>query len=109
MPIGDPDDSLTPPPVDNSIPLSRRLTAVQSILEQGICSNREVASIVLFDTKSVYHTLVEACGIAARGRFLDPKVACWMLDPGAKEKNLHRMVTNYLPGEVHMLEGRFTV
>ncbi|KAH3739595.1 hypothetical protein DPMN_046249 [Dreissena polymorpha] len=34
-----------------------------------------------------------------------PGVACWLLDPGGREKNLHRMVTNFLPTEVHMIHG----
>lgn len=74
------------------------------ILEQGLCNGTAV-TIAMFDIKSSYTALVKACGIAARGKFHDPKIACWILDPGAKEKNLHRMVTNYLPTEVHMLEG----
>ena len=28
-----------------------------------------------------------------------------MMDPGAKEMNLHRMVTNHLPLHAHLLEG----
>ena len=38
--------------------------------------------------------------------FLDPKIACWMLDPGGKEQNLHRMVGNYTPQELHLLQGQ---
>ena len=44
-------------------------------------------------------------GFPPRGKFEDPRIACWLLDPGASEKNLHRMVTNLLPTEVHMLHG----
>ena len=53
----------------------------------------------------IYRALAEGCGFTPKGRCEDPKVACWMLDPGQKEKNLHRMVTNLLPTEVHMLHG----
>ncbi|XP_033740640.1 LOW QUALITY PROTEIN: DNA polymerase theta-like [Pecten maximus] len=98
------DDSLTPPPMDNSISIETRLCALQSVLEQGTCGD-ELINIAMFDVKASYCVLVRSCGIAPRGRFQDPKVACWLMDPGAKEKNLHRMVTNYLPTEVPLLDG----
>ena len=51
--------------------------------------------------------LSSVCGIVMTGeRLHDLKVADWMLDPGATEKTLHSMVTNHLPLEVHLLEGR---
>ena len=49
---------------------------------------------------------MKGLGFAAKGKFEDPRIACWLLDPGAREKNLHRMVTNLLPTEVHMLHGQ---
>ncbi|XP_021338869.1 DNA polymerase theta-like isoform X1 [Mizuhopecten yessoensis] len=98
------DDSLTPPPMDTSITIETRLSGLQSVLEQGVCGE-ELVNIAMFDVKASYCVLVRSCGIAPRGRFQDPKVACWLMDPGAKEKNLHRMVTNYLPTEVPLLEG----
>jgi len=33
------------------------------------------------------------------------QVACWLLDSGSKERTLHSMVTNFLPGELPLLEG----
>ena len=54
-----------------------------------------------------FRAFAEGCGFCPRGRFMDPKIACWMLDPSAKEKTLHRMVTNLLPTEVHMLHGNY--
>lgn len=50
----------------------------------------------------------QACGIQLRSACMDPKVAAWLLDPGAKEMNLHRMVTNGLPLHVHLLDGMST-
>lgn len=50
--------------------------------------------------------LSSACGVVLSGDLQDPKVADWLLDPGAAEKNIHRMVTNSLPLEGHLLEGK---
>lgn len=104
--IGDLDDSLTPPPMDNSISMATRVQALQTVLELGMCGE-EVVNMAMFDCKASYSVLVRGCGIAPLGRFQDPKVACWLMDPGAKEKNLHRMVTNYLPTEVPLLDGQY--
>ena len=46
-----------------------------------------------------------SAGISLRGPAEDPKVASWLLDPGAKERNLHQLVGQYLPGEAPLLEG----
>lgn len=59
-----------------------------------------------FDSKSFYTTFVRGCGIIPAGKIQDPKIAYWLLDPGAKEKNLHGMVHNYLPTEGGILEGK---
>ena len=32
-------------------------------------------------------------------------MASWLLDPGAKERNLHQLVGKYLPEEAPLLEG----
>ncbi|XP_053395972.1 DNA polymerase theta-like [Mercenaria mercenaria] len=101
---GDPDDSLAPPPSDTDISIAIRVKAVKSVLQQAVCKQQPV-TMVMFDVKAHFRALAEGCGFAPKGHCEDPKVACWMLDPGAKEKNLHRMVTNLLPTEVHMLHG----
>lgn len=33
------------------------------------------------------------------------KVACWLLDPGSKERTLHNMVTNFTPQDLPVLDG----
>ncbi|XP_052808033.1 DNA polymerase theta-like [Mya arenaria] len=104
QPQGDPDDSLAPPPIDKDISFAIRVKAVKSVLQQATCQSEPV-TILMFDVKTQYRALVEGCGFHPKGRFEDPKIACWILDPGAKEKNLHRMVTNFLPSEVHMIHG----
>ena len=62
-------------------------------------------TLVTFDLKAQYRALCEGCGIIPGGMYEDPKVADWLLDPGGKQKNLHRMVNTYTPYEVHLLEG----
>ena len=52
-------------------------------------------------------TLARSSGISLSGPAEDPKVASWLLDPGAKEKNLHQLVGHYLPEEASLLEGSF--
>ncbi|XP_052244253.1 DNA polymerase theta-like [Dreissena polymorpha] len=101
---GDPDDSLAPPPSDRDISMAIRVKAIKSVLQQAVCQSQPV-TIMMFDVKTQYRALVEGCGFSPRGQFADPKVACWLLDPGGREKNLHRMVTNFLPTEVHMIHG----
>ena len=46
-----------------------------------------------------------SAGISLTGPAEDPKVASWLLDPGAKERNLHQLVGQYLPEEAPLLEG----
>ncbi|XP_064629325.1 DNA polymerase theta-like [Lineus longissimus] len=94
------DESLAPPPIASDLPVSYRLQAVRSILE----TLSRTATIAAFDIKEQYRLLSQYCGIVLNGCYEDPKVACWLMDPGAKEKNLHGMVTNYLPFEASLLE-----
>lgn len=46
-----------------------------------------------------------SAGISLTGPAEDPKVASWLLEPGAKERNLHQLVGQYLPAEAPLLEG----
>lgn len=50
-------------------------------------------------------TLARSTGISLSRPAEDPKVASWLLDPGAKEKNLHQLVGQHLPEEAPLLEG----
>lgn len=50
-------------------------------------------------------TFARCTGISLSGPAEDPKVASWLLDPGAKEKNLHQLVGQHLPEEAPLLEG----
>ncbi|XP_052650753.1 DNA polymerase theta [Harpia harpyja] len=94
--------SLAPPPLDKNLPVTERLYHLQLYLQK---KPKQERSLVMYDFIQHYKTLVMACGISLEGSFEDPKVACWLLDSGSKERTLHNMVTNFLPTELPLLEG----
>ncbi|XP_064375835.1 DNA polymerase theta isoform X3 [Dromaius novaehollandiae] len=93
--------SLAPPPLDESLSVTERLYHLQQYLQK----TKQERSLVMYNFIQHYKTLVMACGISLEGSFEDPKVACWLLDSGSKERTLHNMVTNFLPHELPLLEG----
>ncbi|XP_015280018.1 PREDICTED: DNA polymerase theta [Gekko japonicus] len=93
--------SLAPPPLDGNLSIAERLRQLQCCLEES----KRVFSLAMYDFVQHYKTLLKACGISLAGCFEDPKVACWLLDPGSKERSLHNMVTNFLPQELPLLDG----
>ncbi|XP_069058813.1 DNA polymerase theta isoform X2 [Pleurodeles waltl] len=94
--------SLAPPPLDQNLPVKERLRHVQSQLQAEATKHR---SLVMYNFIEHFKTLLLACDISLAGNFEDPKVACWLLDPGSKERTLHNMVTNFIPQELPLLEG----
>uniref|UniRef100_A0A8B9IYN2 DNA-directed DNA polymerase n=1 Tax=Amazona collaria TaxID=241587 RepID=A0A8B9IYN2_9PSIT len=94
--------SLAPPPLDKSLSVTERLYQLQLYLQNKPPQER---SLVMYNFIQHYKTLLMACGISLEGSFEDPKVACWLLDSGSKERTLHNMVTNFLPSELPLLEG----
>ncbi|XP_010565985.1 PREDICTED: DNA polymerase theta [Haliaeetus leucocephalus] len=94
--------SLAPPPLDKNLSVTERLCHLQLYLQK---KPKQERSLVMYDFIQHYKTLVMACGISLEGSFEDPKVACWLLDSGSKERTLHNMVTNFLPTELPLLEG----
>ncbi|XP_069491929.1 DNA polymerase theta [Ambystoma mexicanum] len=94
--------SLAPPPLDQNLTVKERLRQVQSHF-QADSSKRH--SLVMYNFIEHFKTLLLACDVSLAGHFEDPKVACWLLDPGSKERTLHNMVTNFLPQELPLLEG----
>ncbi|XP_072116401.1 DNA polymerase theta [Mobula birostris] len=102
--IGDLSNSLAPPPLDPDLSVKERLLHVRSCLEQGGVTE-ERRSVITYDFKQHYKILLQACNISMEGNYEDPKVACWLLDPGSKERTLHNMVTNFLPQQLALLEG----
>ncbi|KAM6382615.1 LOW QUALITY PROTEIN: DNA polymerase theta [Alca torda] len=94
--------SLAPPPLDKNLSVTERLYHLQLYLQK---KPRQERSLVMYDFIQHYKTLVMACSISLEGSFEDPKVACWLLDSGSKERTLHNMVTNFLPNELPLLEG----
>ncbi|KFP79289.1 DNA polymerase theta, partial [Apaloderma vittatum] len=94
--------SLAPPPLDKNLSVTERLQHLQQYLQKKPMQER---SLVMYNFIQHYKTLVMACGISLEGSFEDPKVACWLLDSGSKERTLHNMVTNFVPHELPLLEG----
>ncbi|KAM6145771.1 DNA polymerase theta [Phoenicopterus ruber ruber] len=94
--------SLAPPPLDKNLSVTERLYHLQLYLQK---KPKQERSLVMYNFIQHYKTLVMACGISLEGSFEDPKVACWLLDSGSKERTLHNMVTNFLPNELPLLEG----
>ncbi|XP_054019304.1 DNA polymerase theta [Dryobates pubescens] len=94
--------SLAPPPLDKNLSVAERLYHLQLYLQK---KPKQERSLVMYNFIQHYKTLVMACGISLEGSFEDPKVACWLLDSGSKERTLHNMVTNFLPSELPLLEG----
>ncbi|XP_027749930.1 DNA polymerase theta isoform X1 [Empidonax traillii] len=94
--------SLAPPPLDKSLSVTERLHHLQLYLQK---KPKQERSLIMYDFIQHYKTLLMACGISLEGSFEDPKVACWLLDSGSKERTLHNMVTNFLPNELPLLEA----
>ncbi|XP_064000012.1 DNA polymerase theta [Pogoniulus pusillus] len=94
--------SLAPPPLDKNLSVTERLYHLQLYLQK---KSKQERSLVMYNFIQHYKILVMACGISLEGNFEDPKVACWLLDSGSKERTLHNMVTNFLPSELPLLEG----
>ncbi|KGL85254.1 DNA polymerase theta, partial [Tinamus guttatus] len=94
--------SLAPPPLDENLSVTERLYHLQQYLQK---TTKQEHSMVMYNFIQHYKTLVMACGISLEGSFEDPKVACWLLDCGSKERTLHSMVTSFLPHELPLLDG----
>ncbi|XP_062868243.1 DNA polymerase theta, partial [Trichomycterus rosablanca] len=92
--------SLAPPPLDGNLTVEERMKDIQACLASG-----SGGVMAVYDLVQLYKTLVLACGLSIRGAFEDPKVACWLLDPGSKERTLHNMVTNFAPQDLPLLDG----
>ncbi|KAM9450755.1 DNA polymerase theta isoform 2-T2 [Clarias gariepinus] len=95
--------SLAPPSLDANLAVGKRMKSIQACVTRSTSGAEGVT--VAYDFIQMYKTLVLACGLSIKGVFEDPKVACWLLDPGSKERTLHNMVTNYTPQDLPLLEG----
>ncbi|PIO39965.1 hypothetical protein AB205_0154640 [Aquarana catesbeiana] len=93
--------SLAPPPLDQNLSVKDRLWHVQSTLEQKEAQR----TVIMYNFIEQYKALVLGCRASVTGHFQDPKVACWLLDPGSKERTIHNMVANFLPHELPLLDG----
>ncbi|KAL9969374.1 hypothetical protein ACROYT_G021583 [Oculina patagonica] len=97
-----PDDSQAESAVDSNLTIARRVNALKSVVQSLTERGR---LMVCFDVKEHFKTFARCTGISLGGPAEDPKVASWLLDPGAKEKNLHQLVGQHLPEEAPLLEG----
>ncbi|KAM4751261.1 DNA polymerase theta isoform 2-T2 [Anableps anableps] len=96
--------SLAPPSLDDALPVKERLEQVKVCLS-GQLTGLKGHVVVMYDVIKVYKRLVLSCGISLEGNYEDPKVACWLLDPGGEERTLPNMVTVYCPEELPLLDG----
>ncbi|XP_034713616.1 DNA polymerase theta isoform X2 [Etheostoma cragini] len=96
--------SLAPPPLDDNLPVSERLRLVKTCLSRPAAGHRG-GVVVTYDIIQVYKMLVLSCSISLEGNCEDPKVACWLVDPGSEERTLPNMVTVYCPEELPLLDG----
>ncbi|TNM85601.1 hypothetical protein fugu_007872 [Takifugu bimaculatus] len=96
--------SLAPPPLDDDLALEEKLAQVKTRLGQPSADHRGPV-LITYDIIHVYKVLVLSCGISLEGSCEDPKVACWLVDPGSEERTLPNMVTVYCPEELTLLGG----
>ncbi|XP_053273755.1 DNA polymerase theta [Pleuronectes platessa] len=96
--------SLAPPLLDEDLPVSERLGQVRACLSRPSEGPSGVV-VVTYDIIPVYKTLVLSCGISLEGSCEDPKVACWLVDPGSEERTLPNMVMAFCPEELPLLDG----
>ncbi|XP_075053555.1 DNA polymerase theta isoform X2 [Mixophyes fleayi] len=102
--LSDISSSLAPPPLDQSLSVKERLWYLQTTLQQT-SPPEQLSTIVMYNFIEQYKALLLGCRVSVTGHFQDPKVACWLLDPGSKERTLHNMVANFLPNELPLLDG----
>lgn len=77
------------------ISLDDRISALRKLF-----SGNTWRKVIAYDMKKHAKCLALACGIMpASTKSLDPIVASWILDPDAREKTIHKMVLQYLPGQ----------
>nr|XP_033798472.1 DNA polymerase theta isoform X2 [Geotrypetes seraphini] len=96
--------SLAPPPVDQTLSVTERLSHLRSCLQEELETARN-RTVLMYSFIEHYKTLLLGCDVSLTAKFADPKVACWLLDPGSKERTLHNIVTNFIPQELPLLEG----
>ena len=58
---------------------------------------------IVFDAKEHYKALLQSLGVELKGRFHDPKVAAWLLDPSSKEMTLQELAMKHLPQKCRKL------
>ncbi|KAK3891651.1 hypothetical protein Pcinc_004462 [Petrolisthes cinctipes] len=90
------------PPLAAGVSFKDRVEAVKRLVEDD---RGEGVVMRLWDAKAAVHILAKAGLGCVSGRVQDPHVAAWLLDPNAKQSNLHNMVVNYDLGNLDLLAG----
>ncbi|XP_054633899.1 DNA polymerase theta isoform X2 [Dunckerocampus dactyliophorus] len=94
--------SLAPPALDESLSVGERLEHVKGRLSRPSAKG---SVVVTYDIIQAYKMLVLSCDVSLEENCEDPKVACWLLDPGSEERTLPNMVTVYCPEALPLLDG----
>ncbi|XP_015110592.1 DNA polymerase theta [Diachasma alloeum] len=80
----------------NRVPMKERMALLTELLGSRLV-------VRCFSTKETYRTLFRCCGIAPSCRFLDPRVADWLLNPDSPEKTFTNLVHEHLPEGLGLL------
>ncbi|XP_046737079.1 DNA polymerase theta [Diprion similis] len=83
---------------DGNIALKDRLQLLRDIFTDSSVNVR------CYGSKEVYKKLHLCCNITPNCRFLDPKVAEWLLQPETKESNICDMAKTYFPQGATILQ-----
>ncbi|KAK7072181.1 hypothetical protein SK128_021895, partial [Halocaridina rubra] len=94
--------SLPTPPVCETVSFEERLLAIQESFRKVVERN---ATICTWDIKTFIKLMASAGIEHLHSQYEDPRIASWMLDPGAKELNIHNMVMNYKMECLPLLES----
>ena len=97
------DDSLSEVLPTQSLSVCQRLESVNDVLRL----TKDTSSShwpVVYDALPSLVLIGKVFGVVL-GRCQDPRVACWLLDPSARQNALHSMVANYTPEDLPVLRG----
>ncbi|XP_063592844.1 DNA polymerase theta-like [Penaeus indicus] len=93
--------SLPTPPLSDAVPLKNRIEVIRKVIAKAEASS----TVRVWDAKTCVRLLAAAGLGILFTQTEDPRVASWMLDPGAKEQNLYNMVMTHDLESLPLLEG----
>ncbi|XP_076065262.1 DNA polymerase theta [Oratosquilla oratoria] len=93
--------SLPTPPIHDLVTLEERIFSIKDCLAKGLQDKRVMQA---WDVKS-HVRILAASGLGMTTVSMeDPRVAAWLIDQGAKEKNIHNLVINHNQESLELLE-----